>query len=56
MRAFGLLSMTALILTGLPPTPIAPAPAAAQRGERIVRGEDPDARCAAVPRGLPRRI
>ena len=32
MRALGMVSMTALILTGLPPAPIAPAPAAVQRG------------------------
>ncbi len=54
MRTFGLLSMTALILTGLPPTPIAPAPAPAamQRGARIAPGEDPDARCAPFLRGF----
>jgi Ca-activated chloride channel homolog len=46
MRALGLFSMTALILTGLPPAPVAPVSAAAQRGERSVSGEDPDARCA----------
>src|SRR6185295_18067469 len=46
MRALGMLSLTALILTGLPPAPVAPLAAAAQRGERSVRGEDPDARCA----------
>ena len=31
MRTLGLLSLTALILSGLPPAPIAPAPAAVQR-------------------------
>ena len=49
MRTIGLLSVTALILTGLPPTPLQPAGAAAQRGARYggaPRGEDPDARCA----------
>jgi Ca-activated chloride channel family protein len=46
MRALGLISMTALILTGLPPAPVAPVSAAAQRGERSVSREDPDARCA----------
>jgi Ca-activated chloride channel family protein len=46
MRALGLISMTALILTGLSPAPVAPVSAAAQRGERSVSGEDPDARCA----------
>ncbi|HEV2815828.1 MAG TPA: VWA domain-containing protein [Allosphingosinicella sp.] len=46
MRALGMLSLTALILAGLPPAPIAPVSAAVQRGERSVRGEDPDARCA----------
>jgi len=46
MRALGLLSLTALILTGLSPAPIPPAPAAAQRGAWGVTGEDPDARCA----------
>lgn len=53
MRIFGMLSMTALILTGLPPAPIAPADATIQRGERggSVRGEDPDARCAPFLQG-----
>ena len=48
MRALGLLTMTALILTGLPPTPIAPAPAEAmQSGRRAVPPrDDPDRRCA----------
>src|SRR6478609_4782234 len=49
MRFVGMLSMTALILTGLPPVPIGPAPAEAQ-GRRMgyvqPRGDDPDARCA----------
>jgi Ca-activated chloride channel homolog len=52
MRALGMLSLTALILSGLPPAPIAPAPAAVQRGERRVAGEDPDARCAPFFRGF----
>jgi len=52
MRALGLLSLTALILTGLPPAPIAPAAASAQRGERSIPGEDPDARCAPFLRGF----
>ena len=52
MRALGMLSLTALILTGLPPAPIAPLSAAAQRGERSVPGEDPDARCAPFLRGF----
>ncbi|HYJ53820.1 MAG TPA: VWA domain-containing protein [Allosphingosinicella sp.] len=52
MRTLGMISLTALILTGLPPAPIAPAPAALQRGERSVRGEDPDARCAPFLRGF----
>jgi Ca-activated chloride channel family protein len=49
MRTIGMLAVTALILTGLPPTPLQPAGAAAQRGTRYggtPRGEDPDARCA----------
>jgi Ca-activated chloride channel family protein len=55
MRAMGMLSMTALILTGLPPAPIAPVSAQAQaqreRGIRPPRGEDPDARCAPFLQG-----
>ncbi|HTU09398.1 MAG TPA: VWA domain-containing protein [Allosphingosinicella sp.] len=50
MRFVGMLSMTALILTGLPPAPIGPAPADAQSGSRARRipppDSDPDARCA----------
>jgi Ca-activated chloride channel family protein len=51
MRFVGMLSMTALILTGLPPAPIGPAPADAQSAARTRRpplppGGDPDARCA----------
>jgi Ca-activated chloride channel family protein len=46
MRAIGMLSLAGLILTGLPPAPIAPAMSAAQRAERGTSGEDPDARCA----------
>jgi len=48
MRTIGMISLSALILAGLPPAPVGPAPAAAQRGERparILPGEDPDARC-----------
>ncbi|HST37201.1 MAG TPA: VWA domain-containing protein [Allosphingosinicella sp.] len=49
MRTISLLSTTALILTGLPPTALSPTPAGAmqQPGRRAVppRG-DPDARCA----------
>ncbi len=50
MRFVGMLSMTALILTGLPPAPIALAPADAQSAARARRipppDDDPDARCA----------
>ncbi|HYD12777.1 MAG TPA: VWA domain-containing protein [Allosphingosinicella sp.] len=50
MRFVGMLSMTALILTGLPPAPIALAPADAQSAARMRRipppNGDPDARCA----------
>ena len=50
MRFVGMLSMTALILTGLPPAPIGPAPADAQSAARTRRilspDNDPDARCA----------
>ena len=51
MRIVGLLSMTALILTGLPPVPVGPAPADAQGAARMrrmppPRDDDPDARCA----------
>ncbi|WP_395612406.1 von Willebrand factor type A domain-containing protein [Allosphingosinicella sp.] len=49
MRIVGMLTMTALILTGLPPAPIGPAPAEAQSrrmGYAQPRGDDPDARCA----------
>ncbi len=50
MRFVGMLSMTALILTGLPPAPISMAPADAQSAARIRRipppDNDPDARCA----------
>lgn len=46
MRAIGMLSLAGLILTGLPPAPIAPVSGAAQRAERGSSGEDPDARCA----------
>jgi hypothetical protein len=52
MRFVGMLSMTALILTGLPPAPIGPAPAAAQSAARTRRlpppDNDPDARCASA--------
>ncbi|HYN45654.1 MAG TPA: hypothetical protein VES64_03080, partial [Allosphingosinicella sp.] len=49
MRTIGMISLTALILTGLPPAPIGSASAEAQRGaasRRVTPGEDPDARCA----------
>ncbi len=50
MRFVGMLSMTALILTGLPPAPIGPAAAEAQSAARTRRppppDNDPDARCA----------
>jgi Ca-activated chloride channel family protein len=50
MRFVGMLSMTALILTGLPPAPIGTAPADAQGAARMRRvpppDNDPDARCA----------
>ena len=53
MRTLGLMAMTALILTGLPPAPIAPAPAMqpASRGAAS-GGEDPAARCAPFLRGF----
>src|SRR4051812_29418840 len=46
MRAIGMLSLAGLILSGLSPAPIAPAIGAAQRSDRVVTREDPDARCA----------
>ena len=49
MRIVGMLTMTALILTGLPPAPIGSTPAEAQSrrmGYAQPRGDDPDARCA----------
>jgi Ca-activated chloride channel homolog len=55
MRIVGLLSMTALILTGLPPTPGVSASASAQSREgriaRPPRPDDPDARCAPFLQG-----
>src|SRR5262245_39171031 len=55
MRFVGMLSMTALILTGLPPVPIATAPADAQGAARTRRiappDNDPDARCAPFLQG-----
>ena len=55
MRFVGMLSMTALILTGLSPAPIGPAPAEAQGAARTRRppppGNDPDARCAPFLQG-----
>jgi len=55
MRIVGLLSMTALILTGLPPTPVAAVSASAQSREgriaRPPRPDDPDARCAPFLQG-----
>jgi len=47
MRAFGLMTMTALILTGLPPAPLSPAPAALQQSRRVAPPpSDPERRCA----------
>jgi Ca-activated chloride channel family protein len=50
MRIVGMLTMTALILTGLPPIPMGSAPAEAQGMARMRRlpapDNDPDARCA----------
>jgi Ca-activated chloride channel family protein len=55
MRIVGMLSMTALILTGLPPVPAASLSASVQAREgRIARplpSEDPDARCAPFLQG-----
>ena len=55
MRIVGLLSMTALILTGLPPSPIAEVSASAQAREAAhrapARPDDPDARCAPFLQG-----
>jgi Ca-activated chloride channel family protein len=54
MRALGFVTMTALILTGLPPVPAGPAVAAQQSGRTprlAARGEDPDARCAPFLQG-----
>jgi Ca-activated chloride channel family protein len=48
MRTIGMISLSALVLGGLPPVPIEPLTAAVQpeaRGGRIAPGEDPDARC-----------
>ena len=44
MRALALASMTALLLSGLPPAPLPPAHA--QSSERIAPGGDPDRICA----------
>jgi Ca-activated chloride channel family protein len=52
MRAIGMLALTGLILTGLPPAPPAPPASAAQRAERAASAEDPDARCAPFLRDL----
>ena len=54
MRTIGLISMSALIFTGLPPTAISPSPAAAmQQSRRVVPPrDDPDARCAPFLRGF----
>src|SRR6185295_8865254 len=54
MRTIGMLSLAGLILTGLPPAPMAPATGAAQRDERTASREDPDARCAPFFRGFGR--
>ena len=43
MRAFALASMTALLLSGLPPAPLDPLPAQSARGERQ---SDPESICA----------
>ncbi len=55
MRFVGMLSMTALILTGLPPAPLGSTPADAQSAARTRRyvqpDNDPDARCAPFLRG-----
>ena len=50
MRALVLASMTALLLSGLPPTP--PEPAAAQSRERVAAPEDPDRLCAPFIEGF----
>ena len=51
MRALILASMTAVLLSGLPPTPVPPV--AAQRSSaRPVGGEDPDRICAPFLRGF----
>ena len=44
MRALALASMTALLLSGLPPAPLPPAQA--QYGARMTRADDPDQICA----------
>jgi len=54
MRAIGMLSLAGLILTGLPPAPMAPASGAAQRADRAMSHEDPDARCAPFFQGFGR--
>jgi Ca-activated chloride channel family protein len=46
MRAIGLASMTALILTGIPPVAIDPAAAVQRRARVVAPNDDPDARCA----------
>jgi Ca-activated chloride channel homolog len=55
MRFVGMISMTAMILTGLPPAPLGTAPADAQRAESQrplpPRDDDPDARCAPFLQG-----
>lgn len=50
MRALVLASVTALLLSGLPPTP--PQPAAAQSRERVAAPEDPDRVCAPFIEGF----
>ena len=44
MRTLALASMTALLLSGLPPAPLPPAQA--QYGARMTRADDPDGICA----------
>ena len=50
MRTLVLASVSALLLSGLPPTPAPPV--AAQSGERVAVGEDPDRICAPFIEGF----
>ena len=50
MRALILASMTALVLSGLPPTPVTPLPA--QPAARRIVADDPDAICAPFIQGF----